>query len=88
MRANCIGCIEEALGWLIIDLVERGAIRLEHFPAKHAPGSIGGGHRFAAENATNARNQEHGPIPKERTMLLGACVMQQYLGMPWRAIDW
>jgi hypothetical protein len=30
---------------------------------------IRGVQRFAAENATNARNLEHDPIPKERIML-------------------
>jgi endonuclease/exonuclease/phosphatase family metal-dependent hydrolase len=33
------------------------------------------GHRFAAENATNAKNGEHCPLPKERTMLEPVTIM-------------
>src|SRR5882724_6299582 len=41
------------------------------FRRKPAPDSIRGVQWFAAENATNARNLEHDPIPKERIILEG-----------------
>jgi hypothetical protein len=39
------------------------------FRRKPAPHLIGSGHRFAAENATNAKYLEREPFPKERILL-------------------
>jgi len=42
------------------------------FRRKPAPDLIRGVQRFAAENASNAGNLEHDPMPKERIMLEGS----------------
>jgi hypothetical protein len=39
------------------------------FRRKPAPERIGGGRRFAEANMRKQKNREHGPLPKERTVL-------------------